>query len=156
MCYGNIKFLPESIRFLKYSQLKNNILKQFDRILLVDDNEIDSFIHEQLMNKVSFAKEIIIKPSVKQAIDFLKSDEGKKKVPEIIFLDILMPGTDGFGFLIDFETLPEAIKTKTKIIMLSSSESFKDLNKANGNKNVYKFLNKPLSEKALDVLKSRF
>ena len=65
----------------------------------------------------------------------------------------MMPVMDGFGFLEEYEKLPDLIRDKCKIIMLSSSESFKDLNRANSSRLVNKFLNKPLSEKALEVIK---
>jgi CheY-like chemotaxis protein len=64
----------------------------------------------------------------------------------------MMPGMDGFGFLDEFDRLDDSIKKKTRIVMLSTSESFKDLNRANQNKYVNKFLNKPLTEAMLNAL----
>jgi CheY-like chemotaxis protein len=127
---------------------------KYNRVLIVDDSEIDSFINKKLLSKAHFAKEIVEKLSGSAALDFLKNSAVKEaELPEVIFLDIMMPLMDGFAFLDEYEKLPESIKAKCKIIMLSSSESFKDLNRANGSKYVYKFLNKPLTEKALEVLK---
>ena len=64
----------------------------------------------------------------------------------------MMPGMDGFGFLDAFDKLPDAVKNKSRIVMLSTSESFKDLNRANQNLYVYKFLNKPLNKAVLDAI----
>jgi CheY-like chemotaxis protein len=65
----------------------------------------------------------------------------------------MMPNMDGFGFLEEFDKLNENVRKTTKIIMLSTSESFKDLNKANQSKYVYKFLNKPLNKPVLDAIR---
>ena len=64
----------------------------------------------------------------------------------------MMPGMDGFGFLDEFGKLDDAIKKKARIVMLSTSDSFKDLNRANQNPHVYKFLNKPLTPAALKAM----
>jgi hypothetical protein len=59
---------------------------------------------------------------------------------------------DGFEFLDAYAKLPTEVTAKPKVIMLSSSESFKDLNRANSNRFVFKFLNKPLTEAVLDAI----
>ncbi|MCX6351093.1 MAG: response regulator [Bacteroidetes bacterium] len=127
---------------------------KYKKVLIVDDSEIDSFINKKLLTKTHFAKEIVDKLSAKAAIEYLTAESSKPEgLPEIIFLDIMMPMMDGFGFLQEYDKLPEEVKDKCKIIMLTSSDSFKDLDRANTNKHVHKFLNKPLSEKALEVIK---
>ena len=67
-------------------------------------------------------------------------------------LDIMMPGMDGFAFLEEFDKLQTEVKGKSKIIMLSTSESFRDLNRANKNPFVRKFLNKPLTQQVLQAI----
>jgi CheY-like chemotaxis protein len=64
----------------------------------------------------------------------------------------MMPVMDGFQFLEAFENLNETIQKKCKIIMLSTSDSFKDLNRANKSRFVHKFLNKPLNEQVLGAI----
>ena len=127
---------------------------RYKKVLLVDDSEIDNFINAKLISKTRFAKETVEKLSASAALEYLKTESKKPdNLPEVIFLDIMMPVIDGFGFLDEYDNLPDAIKNRCKIIMLSSSESFKDLNRANSSRLVNKFLNKPLSEKALEVIR---
>lgn len=121
--------------------------------MLVDDNELDNFINKKLIETEQFAGEIIAHSSAMSALEDLKSRSGKpERLPYIVFLDIMMPGMDGFAFLEAFEGMPEDVQRNCKVIMLSTSESFKDLNRANQNRFVYKFLNKPLSKPVLDAI----
>ena len=55
-------------------------------------------------------------------------------------------------YIFAFDSLSETIQKKCKIIMLSTSDSFKDLNRANKNRFVQKFLNKPLNEQVLGAI----
>lgn len=126
---------------------------RYKKALLIDDNDIDNFINKKLLLKTKFAVDIVEKKSATSALDYLKSmvDE-PENVPDIIFLDIMMPVMDGFDFLEEYDSLSDVIKSRCRIIMLSSTESFKDLNRANSNKYVYKFLNKPLTELVLAAI----
>lgn len=120
---------------------------RYETIMLIDDNSMDNFINKSLMESCDFAGEIIVCETARQGLDLLS----KNQLPQIIFLDINMPHMDGFEFLDEFEKLSPEVHNRCKIIMLSTSESFKDLNRANKNVFVKKFLNKPLTE---DVLKA--
>ncbi|HNQ11831.1 MAG TPA: response regulator [Bacteroidia bacterium] len=121
---------------------------RYGHVLLLDDNPLDNFVNKNLIEKAKFAEQVTVHEHALHTIDFLK-DCHEDDLPEIIFLDINMPGMDGFEFLDEFAKLPIHIVTACKIIMLSTSESFKDLNRANRNRYVYKFLNKPMSESVL-------
>ncbi len=122
-------------------------------VMLVDDNELDNFINKKLLENEKFTDTVLVHQSAQSAIEELKKLENTPELlPRIIFLDIMMPHMDGFGFLDEVSKLGEKIKKNTKIIMLSTSESFKDLNRANQSKYVYKFLNKPLNKMVLDAI----
>ena len=121
--------------------------------MLIDDNELDNFINKKLIESEGFAEKVLVHASAQSALGELKKiSKDSESLPEVIFLDIMMPHMDGFGFLEEFNKLLETVKGHCKIVMLSTSESFKDLNKANQDKNVYKFLNKPLNKAVLDAI----
>jgi len=126
---------------------------RYPLVMLVDDNELDNFINKKLVEADSFAGATTIHTSAQSALEYLKnnaSDDGQ--IPDLIFLDIMMPEMDGFGFLDAFDKLPDSVKSKCRIVMLSTSDSFKDLNRANQNKYVKRFLNKPLNAQVLGAL----
>ena len=120
--------------------------------LLVDDNEIDNFINERIIHTSGFAEQVIIKNSTDTAMEYLRSKSGDAGFPDVIFLDLNMPGKDGFVFLEEFKALADADRKKTRVVVLSSSISPDDINKASTNPIVLKYVNKPLSEKYLEAI----
>jgi CheY-like chemotaxis protein len=120
----------------------------YERVMLVDDNSMDNFINKRLIESCGFATEVISCQSGQEALDYLKKNQ---MLPSLIFLDINMPEMNGFEFLDAYAGLAATVHQECKVLMLSTSESFKDLNRANKNRFVRKFLNKPLT---VDVLKA--
>jgi CheY-like chemotaxis protein len=132
---------------------KNQILlsRKSSKVMLIDDNSIDLFINKSMLETSGFSSKIQTFDSAQNALVQL-SVCPLDELPNVIFLDIMMPVMDGFQFLVEFEKLPSQVKNHCKVIMLSTSESFKDLNKANSNRFVKKFLNKPLRQEIIDAI----
>ena len=121
--------------------------------MFVDDNELDNFINKKLLESEQFASDIQTYLSSSDALAYLQKHAAEpEQLPDIIFLDIIMPGMDGFGFLDEYAKLGDAVKKKCRVVMLSTTESFTELNRANQNKYVRKFLNKPLSPAMLKAI----
>ena len=128
--------------------------KIIDLVMLVDDNETDNFISKRIIEITKFAKRVEVKSSGKSALDYLKDNQGQaENLPNIIFLDINMPIVDGFVFLYEFEKFNELVKNTCKVIILSSSDNKRDIDKIVNNNHVIKFITKPLTEVALEEIK---
>ncbi|HMJ71320.1 MAG TPA: response regulator [Cyclobacteriaceae bacterium] len=128
--------------------------KTIDLVMLVDDNETDNFISKRIIEITKFARRVEVKNSGKSALDYLKENQSSADdLPNIIFLDINMPIVDGFVFLYEFEKFSEVVRSKCKVIILSSSDNKRDIDKIVNNNHVIKFITKPLTEVALDEIK---
>jgi len=126
---------------------------KFNTVLLIDDNDIDNFINERMITTSGFASKVIVKNSAEGALDYLRSAAGDvTQLPEIIFLDLNMPVMDGFGFLDAYDQLGDVVKERCHVVVLSSSISAEDINRASTNPYVTRYVNKPLSEKYLDAI----
>jgi CheY-like chemotaxis protein len=123
-------------------------------VMLVDDNDTDNFISRRIIEITNFASEVIVKSSGKSALDFLdENNSNADNLPDIIFLDINMPIVDGFVFLYEFEKFNDTVKDKCRVIILSSSDNKRDIDKIVNNDYVIKFITKPLTETALQEIK---
>ncbi len=125
---------------------------KFDSVLLIDDNDIDNFINERMITTNHFSSRVIVKNSGEEALKFLRDHASGTDLPKIIFLDLNMPVMDGFAFLEEFEKLPDNLKAQCKVIVLSSSISPEDINRASTNQYVVKYVNKPLNERYLEAI----
>jgi CheY-like chemotaxis protein len=126
-----------------------------DLVMLVDDNDTDNFISKRIIEITKFAKRVEIKNSGKSALQYLQDNQGNlENLPDLIFLDINMPIVDGFVFLFEFEMFPDELKNKCKVVILSSSDNKRDIEKIVDNEYVIKFITKPLTESALNEVKN--
>ena len=123
--------------------------------MVIDDNEIDLYIAKRVMDRYSFTDEVIIMDSAKNALSYLTEKQSDlSALPDLILLDINMPGMNGFEFLDAYTQLPEKIKRNCIIMMLTTSTHTEDKQKACGNPYVRSYLNKPLDKDKLEELNS--
>ena len=131
-------------------------------IMLIDDDFSTSRFHQIVIESLQITKKIIFAKNGKQALDYLlSSGEYVKKMadfiqPELIFIDLNMPVMDGFRFLELYTKTEEFKKSNPKIIVLSTSLIPEEKQKIEENKNIYKFLNKPLTKTIIIDLLAAF
>jgi len=126
-----------------------------DLVMLIDDNDTDNFISKRIIELTQFARQVEAQNSGQGALDYLQQYQDEpEKLPDLIFLDINMPIVDGFMFLYEFENLSQAIQNKCKVIILSSSDNQRDINRLINNEHVIKYVTKPLTQLALDEIRN--
>ncbi len=137
--------------------MRSTITERLNLVMLIDDNETDNFISKRIIELNGFAENVEVKHSGRSALDYLEEHKNDLALlPELIFLDINMPIVDGFVFLYEFENFPETVQKKCKVVILSSSDNKKDIDKIINNNHVIKFLTKPLTEQALQEVKALY
>ena len=130
---------------------------KFENVLLIDDNELDNFINQKIIESVNFAKNIYVNTSSTGAMEFLNNlrvlkDKEKELYPQVLFVDINMPIMDGFQFIENLlKTDPQA-NTRSKIVILTTSLNPADKQRAESITENIIFLNKPLTESMLEQI----
>ncbi|MBI3509702.1 MAG: response regulator [Bacteroidetes bacterium] len=102
---------------------KEKVFNTIERIMLIDDNEIDNFVSSRIMQQTDFANEILEYTSAREAFEFLEElgRSGKfNEVPSLILLDLNMPCMNGEEFVRKFQTLPLPVRQRTSIAILTS------------------------------------
>lgn len=125
--------------------------KPFNEIHIIDDNDVDTYISEHLIEELGLSEKISASSNGKDALDYLNTLGGDQ--PDIVFLDVRMPVMSGFEFLERYTTFLEDKPKKPKIFMLTSSSDPFDVEKATNNPLVKKYFSKPLSPEILEALK---
>ena len=128
-------------------------------ILLIDDSAADNFLHSRVIRKAEVTERVVDYADAREALAFLQEEVegGHYPKPDIIFLDINMPGMDGWEFLDEYHRLPESCKAGVVICMLTTSFAEKDRLKAEEYDLAKGYTNKPLTkDKLMELIQSHY
>ncbi|GGH43161.1 response regulator [Dyadobacter endophyticus] len=110
---------------------------------LIDDSAFDLFIYEKLLIKSGITSSVKTFNSARDALKHLIGQA--ENLPDtIILLDLQMPDMNGFEFIDEFGQLPETLRQKIRIFMLSSTIDTRDIEKAKASQYIIDLLPKPL------------
>jgi len=126
--------------------------------MLVDDNHSDNFFHEREIKKHNPAIIVIAKNSGKEGLDYLRSTGTTENIlPDLIFLDINMPGMNGWEFLHEYHELEKDIQSNVIVIMLTTSDNPDDEAKAKNWDFISDYITKPLTKEIMtDIIDKYF
>lgn len=123
---------------------------KLNKILLIDDDRPTNYIHKVIIERAEITKEIIIQQNAEKALELLKTCPTlSESCPELILLDINMPGMDGWEFLDHYKTLSKEQQSKNLVVMLTTSLNPLDKKRAESYPEVQAYINKPLTVETL-------
>ncbi|OGX82744.1 response regulator [Hymenobacter coccineus] len=120
-----------------------------NHIVLVDDNETTSFLNNRLLGRLAVAEQVTTYTRADEAFAKLWSDGAP--APDLVFVDLKMPGVSGFEFLKMYSKLPETVQNKTVLAVLTTSMHQADTARVAEYPNV-EYLTKPLTEEKMQKL----
>lgn len=127
-------------------------------IVLIDDDLAMNYLHKRLFLKLQFGETLVPFYNCNDALKELKKLNSLfiDSSLLVIFLDINMPGMDGWSFLEEFETIQSTLKYNVKIFILSSSINPEDIIKAKQNNFVTDYLIKPLNQEGVNSIIEKY
>lgn len=127
---------------------------KLQKALLIDDDCLTNYLHEIVLEESGIFEEVEIAETAMEALNKLESEEYlHQNKPDIIFVDINMPGLNGWDFINEYNEHKTASDKRTVIIVLTSSNNQEDKIKAVYAKGVYAYVTKPLThDKLIDVV----
>jgi len=125
---------------------------KLERILLVDDDDISNHVSRNAIQKLNMADRIVIKSDGKEALEYIQNEcTPYNEFPDLIFLDLKMPGMDGFDFIKAFDKISNRIREHIVVVILTSSKNADDIIQLRRLGNYY-MLTKPLTaDKLIDI-----
>lgn len=122
-------------------------IEKLDCVLLIDDDDATNFYHTIILEEEFIEGHIQSVRSASEGLDFLlcKGIYAKCPQPGIIFLDINMPGMNGWDFLNKYNELSKDIHDRSIVVMLTTSVNPDDKERAARIPIVKEFVPKPLT-----------
>lgn len=115
-------------------------------VVVIDDDAVVLFLHKVLIKKSPFPSNVKDFLDAEEALEYVTRQSRDQDI--LIFLDINMPGINGWEFLAMLKQLPTY--KKIHVVMVTSSINWSDRKKAEKHSCVIDYREKPLSKQACE------
>lgn len=120
---------------------------------LIDDDFISNFVTEKVLENENFISEILSFLSAEEALACLLKGL-PDNVPDVIFLDLNMPGMNGWDFLNALAPYKEKLMNRCRVYILTSSLDLADTALAKDYELVHGLLHKPIDQQDIKMVLS--
>lgn len=117
----------------------------YSEVWLVDDDEATNFLHKRLISRAFPYANVRTFDDGEYALHALS--ETDSRFPDLILLDVNMPGMSGYEFL---QQIPASLRGMIRVIMLSTYIN-DAMNQGLDNSYNLTFIEKPLNKLALET-----
>jgi CheY-like chemotaxis protein len=133
-------------------------MKKLAKVLLVDDDATTTYLHTQLLKRLAIAEELLVARDGLEALQTLEQtcDElDTTAAPLLVLLDVNMPVMNGIEFLEAYQQHPLAQKSQLVIVVLTTSEHSRDLERLKVLPIAVDILTKPLTPEKVETILHR-
>lgn len=125
-------------------------------VLLIDDDPDDNFLHQLVITRSGLCNQVRVAESGLDALQYITNpDQPDYLRPDVILLDLKMPGMNGFEFLEAYHCLPAALKSRVMVVMLTAPLNTADQQREQlAEVNLYEA--KPLTEAGLQSIVDQY
>jgi two-component system, chemotaxis family, chemotaxis protein CheY len=125
-------------------------------IYIVEDDKANNFLCKITLEEVGITNTRSFLRAELALNDLKEIAEKGESFPSLILLDINMPAMDGWGFLNEYRKLSAEIRSNISVLLFSTSDHPRDIEKAKFYPEVLDFLAKPMSEDIANSLKEKY
>lgn len=122
--------------------------------LIIDDDKLSVYLTKTTLERTTTSKNFESAGNSLEAINYLNYclEKQKESFPDLILLDLDMPGGNGWQFVEAYKSIKNKIKKDVHIFMLSSTFNKGDIVKAKNCSVITDFISKPLVKQDVDNL----
>jgi CheY-like chemotaxis protein len=133
-------------------------MQKLAKVLLVDDDSTTNYLNCSLLNRLEIAEQLLVAQNGLEALNTL--EQTCRELPDstdpiLVLLDVNMPVMNGLEFLETYQQHPLAQKCQLVVVMLTSSEHPRDVERIKAAPLAADILPKPLTREKVETILHR-
>ena len=121
------------------------------KVIFIDDSPMDHFLLKKILSRYQLAYDVNCTTNGEEVVEFLEHNlRNSNTLPDVILLDLYMPGFDGWDFLEKVQYLYPHLAKPLRIYILSSSVDDRDVEQSKQYACVRSFIFKPITREVLE------